>query len=134
MNRNIQATLLRFVDNIGREFLLAALQYYPKVLKVKSGNLRKRFDHFRERRGTNRLAIGLKADVEYARIQHDGGHTGPHEIIPRFKQALYWPGAKHPVKKVNHPGSYIKPKKFFITPMRMVIDKKIKETKGAIHF
>lgn len=29
----------------------------------------------------------------------------PHVILPKNKVALYWPGAKHPVKKVNHPGS-----------------------------
>ena len=25
--------------------------------------------------------------------------------IPKDKKALYWPGAAHPVRKVNHPGS-----------------------------
>lgn len=31
--------------------------------------------------------------------------TKPHVIRPRNKQALFWPGARHPVKKVNHPGT-----------------------------
>lgn len=31
--------------------------------------------------------------------------TKPHVILPKNKLALYWPGAQHPVKKVNHPGS-----------------------------
>lgn len=31
--------------------------------------------------------------------------SGPHEIRPVHKKALYWHGAKHPVKKVMHPGS-----------------------------
>lgn len=31
--------------------------------------------------------------------------TGPHVIEPRDKQALYWPGAAHPVKRVSHPGT-----------------------------
>jgi len=31
--------------------------------------------------------------------------TKPHVILPKEKLALYWPGAAHPVKKVNHPGS-----------------------------
>ena len=30
--------------------------------------------------------------------------TKPHVILPKEKQALYWPGARHPVKRVNHPG------------------------------
>lgn len=31
--------------------------------------------------------------------------TKPHVIVPREKKALYWPGAAHPVRKVNHPGT-----------------------------
>jgi hypothetical protein len=31
--------------------------------------------------------------------------TRPHEIRPRFKKALFWPGARHPVKVVQHPGT-----------------------------
>lgn len=36
--------------------------------------------------------------------------TRPHVILPKNKKALYWPGAAHPVRKVNHPGS--KPNRF----------------------
>lgn len=36
--------------------------------------------------------------------------TKPHVILPKNKLALYWPGAAHPVRKVNHPGS--KPNRF----------------------
>ena len=31
--------------------------------------------------------------------------TRPHTITPRRKRALYWKGASHPVKRVNHPGT-----------------------------
>lgn len=31
--------------------------------------------------------------------------TRPHIIRPRFKQALFWPGASHPVALVHHPGT-----------------------------
>lgn len=31
--------------------------------------------------------------------------TLPHTITPKNKKALFWKGAKHPVKKVNHPGT-----------------------------
>src|ERR1700719_525659 len=31
--------------------------------------------------------------------------TKPHVILPKDKKALYWPGASHPVAKVNHPGT-----------------------------
>jgi hypothetical protein len=31
--------------------------------------------------------------------------TKPHVILPKDKKALFWPGADHPVKRVNHPGT-----------------------------
>lgn len=31
--------------------------------------------------------------------------TSPHPIYPVNKQALWWPGALHPVRMVNHPGT-----------------------------
>ena len=31
--------------------------------------------------------------------------TKAHEIRPRRKRALFWPGAGHPVKRVWHPGT-----------------------------
>ncbi len=33
------------------------------------------------------------------------GGTKAHGIAPRNKKALYWPGARHPVAYVNHPGT-----------------------------
>jgi len=36
--------------------------------------------------------------------------TKPHTIVAKNAQALYWPGADHPVRKVNHPGT--KPNQF----------------------
>jgi hypothetical protein len=36
--------------------------------------------------------------------------TKPHVIVPKDKKALYWPGASHPVRSVNHPGT--KPNQF----------------------
>jgi HK97 gp10 family phage protein len=48
--------------------------------------------------GTN---VSYAADVEYG--------TAPHVILPKNKKALYWPGASHPVSKVNHPGTRAQP-------------------------
>jgi hypothetical protein len=31
--------------------------------------------------------------------------TKPHVIEAKDKKALYWPGAEHPVRRVNHPGT-----------------------------
>lgn len=33
------------------------------------------------------------------------GGTRPHVILPRFKKALFWDGAAHPVRSVFHPGT-----------------------------
>lgn len=40
----------------------------------------------------------------------DQGTKGPYEIRPRRKRALFWRGARHPVKRVVHPG--LKAQKF----------------------
>lgn len=48
----------------------------------------------------------------YARAVDQGARIPPRVIKPKKAQALYWPGALHPVKKVNHPGGFIKPRYF----------------------
>jgi phage gpG-like protein len=45
--------------------------------------------------------------VPYAAVHQFGGK--PHVIIPNKKKALYWEGAAHPVKRVNHPGVPARP-------------------------
>lgn len=35
--------------------------------------------------------------------------TRPHMIYPKYKQALYWPGAGYPRAKVHHPGATANP-------------------------
>jgi hypothetical protein len=43
----------------------------------------------------------------YAIFVHEG--TSPHDIYPSSAQALFWPGAAHPVKVVHHPGTHPDP-------------------------
>ena len=43
------------------------------------------------------------SNVKYAVMVEKG--TKAHIIKPKSKKALYWKGASHPVKQVNHPGS-----------------------------
>ena len=47
------------------------------------------------------------SNVKYAVIVEKGSKA--HVIHPKNKKALYWKGAKRPVKLVNHPGSKAKP-------------------------
>ena len=58
----------------------------------------------------------VKATAPYAIFVHDGtGVYGPRKqkivIRPGSAKALYWPGARHPVKKVVQKG--VKPNPFF---------------------
>ena len=47
------------------------------------------------------------SNIKYARGVEEG--TRSHTIRAKNKKALYWKGAKHPVKSVRHPGSRAKP-------------------------
>lgn len=49
-----------------------------------------------------RTATGGEASA-YAVFVHEG--TSPHEIRATSANALFWPGAAHPVKAVMHPGA-----------------------------
>lgn len=49
------------------------------------------------------------SDRPYAAAHQFGARA--HKISARLKQALFWPGARHPVKSVNHPGN--PPRPFF---------------------
>ena len=65
---------------------------------VRTGNLLNQWTWF---------ASGLqgiyKPNMSYAPFVEFG--TKPHTIVPVKAKALFWPGAAHPVKKVNHPGT-----------------------------
>ena len=50
-----------------------------------------------------RIIEGHGVQSPYALYVHEG--TKAHIIRPRIKQALYWKGALHPVKIVQHPGT-----------------------------
>jgi HK97 gp10 family phage protein len=69
---------------------------------VDTGHYRASFVKERTRvRG--QAAVKVSNTSSYANYVEFG--TRPHVIEPKTKQALYWPGAKHPVAKVHHPGT-----------------------------
>jgi hypothetical protein len=45
--------------------------------------------------------------VAYAKWVYGG--TDPYDIYPRTKKALFWIGAKHPVRHIHHPGIKARP-------------------------
>ena len=50
-----------------------------------------------------RLYASVGPTVEYAVYVHEG--TAPHIIRAKNAKALFWEGAAHPVKEVQHPGT-----------------------------
>lgn len=74
---------------------------------VKRGTLRRSITS-RVERGGSRGVIGT--NLSYARPVHEG--SKPHVIRPRRARALFWKGALHPVRSVNHPGNRANP--FFV--------------------
>ena len=67
---------------------------------VKRGTLRRSITS-RVEQGGDVGRVGT--NLSYARPVHDG--SAPHIIRPRNKRALFWSGARHPVKMVKHPGN-----------------------------
>ena len=49
----------------------------------------------------------VESTVDYGIYVHEG--TSAHIIKPVKKKALYWKGARHPVKSVQHPGTRANP-------------------------
>ncbi len=72
-----------------------------------TGRLRASITHRASRDG---VVVGT--NVVYAAIHQFGGRTPARTIRPLGKKALFWPGAAHPVKKVEHPGSTVTARPF----------------------
>ena len=89
-----------------KKFLtLGTLEAEAKIREeapVKTGELRRRIRH-----SIKRLQGFVFPTIKYAIWVHEG--TDPHVIRPRNKKALFWKGAAHPVKSVQHPGSKANP-------------------------
>lgn len=103
---HVDAAINGFLEEIGRRILADAKQTVHK----RSGRLA---NSLVAEVHNQVLRVG-STDVNYATDVELG--TAPHVIVPNAKQALSWPGAEHPVKKVNHPGTrpypYLRPALF----------------------
>ena len=73
---------------------------------VDTGRLRSSIVSRAESRGRS-VGYVIGTNVNYAAAVEYG--TAPHVIKPRHKKALFWPGARHPVAQVNHPGTRAQP-------------------------
>ena len=73
-----------------------------RTAPVDTGLYRRSFVKHRTRiRG--QAAVQVVNTAAYAAIIEFGSR--PHVIEPKNKQALAWPGARHPVARVQHPGT-----------------------------
>lgn len=96
---HVDAAIGDFLGEIGRRILADAEAFVP----VDTGRLR---DSLMSEVHGKTLRVGSR-DVNYATDVEMG--TAPHVILPRNKKALHWPGAAHPVARVNHPGTQPRP-------------------------
>lgn len=91
-----------FAERLGPDIAGDARRYCPK----RTGDLADSIEHHLE--GGNLIVSATGSDEDSYAVYVEMG-TRPHEIRPRDKQALFWPGAAHPVGKVHHPGTQPEP-------------------------
>lgn len=72
-----------------------------------TGTLRRDIHTEMEKETPTEATALVGTNLEYA--PHVEFGTKAHDILPKNKRALYWPGARHPVKKVRHPGTSPQP-------------------------
>ena len=93
----------KLLKNTGMKIEASAKDNLTNNKSVDTGHLRRGIGNFR--RG---MTVTVHtSNIKYAVMVEKG--TKSHIIRPKNKKALYWKGATHPVKKVNHPGSKAKP-------------------------
>ncbi|GAA2112453.1 hypothetical protein GCM10009759_55180 [Kitasatospora saccharophila] len=89
----------RVMDRVANDMVNTAKALAP----VDTGRLRASIRAIPAGGGRFTYTVAVGTNVEYAADVEYG--TAPHVILPNKKKALFWPGAAHPVAKVNHPGT-----------------------------
>lgn len=129
-----------------RRFLKAALAFYPSVLRVRTGRLRKSFTPF-GRITKKKYELGLRSRVDYATVQHWGFH-GMVNIKAHLRKVGFRSSktgrrlkrrGKMGVEQLARVRAHtremdIKPKYFFRDPMKVEANKVIGELKKEIGF
>lgn len=92
------------VDSIMADCVKDAKAKVPKDTTALQGSIQ-----LRPAVKVGRAIVGLWGSftIVYAAAVELG--TGPRDIVPRNRKALFWPGARHPVKRVRHPGTRPRP-------------------------
>lgn len=99
----LRSTQHRFRTGIGPDGVKwAALKRRAGKPLLDTGRMR---DEIHPRSGAD--FVEIRATAKQAGWHQEG--TKPYTILPKQKQALFWPGAPGPRKKVNHPGLPARP-------------------------
>lgn len=103
MSKEIRSDVQRVLKNSGFNIEAKAKRNLSSNGSVKTGHLRQGIAT-----DVGNLEVTVHtSNIKYARMVEEG--TRPHTIKARGKRALYWKGARHPIKSVKHPGSKAKP-------------------------
>ncbi len=73
---------------------------------TRSGKLKEKIE-FEVRHGARGPRGRVTSKAKYSMAVHEGARA--HWIYPRKKKALFWAGARHPVRRVWHPGNASNP-------------------------
>ena len=123
---DVKADVQKVLKNTGFKIEANAKANLTRNRSVKTGHLRQ---------GVTTDVGNMEVTVHTSNIKYSvmvEKGTKAHTIRPKSKKALYWRGAKHPVKEVNHPGSRAKP--FLIPAFEKEKDNFIKEVKKVIRW
>ena len=124
LSNEVEEDVKKVVKNSAFNIQENAMSNLTKNKSVATGHLR---------RGVSTDIKGLEATIHTSNIKyapHVEYGTKAHIIKPKNKKALYWKGAKRPVKQVNHPGSKAKP--FLIPAFNQEKDQFLEKLKEVI--
>ena len=103
MSKELRSDVQKVLKNSGFNIEARAKRNLSSNGSVKTGHLR---NGIATNVGNLEVTVHT-SNIKYARIVEEGSR--PHTIRAKGKKALYWKGARHPVKSVRHPGSKAKP-------------------------
>jgi HK97 gp10 family phage protein len=139
-NRDMRQLALKLGENVtkakraGMLFLVETIEARAvKEAPVKTGDLADSITSEVNADGSQGI---VRATSQHARYVHEGtGIYGPYKkefsIVPKNKKALFWEGARHPVKKVTQKG--IHPNPFFKRSIKSIRPQEVFE-EGVLNY
>ena len=103
MSDEVREDVQKVLKNTGLKIEANAKANLTNNRSVKTGHLRRGITT-----DIGKLTVTVHtSNIKYAPMVEYG--TRSHIIKPKNKKALYWKGARYPVKSVRHPGGRAKP-------------------------